>query len=159
MNVEHKRRQLRYYDYDSGGARCITLCTHGQQNTLAKVTENGCELTDCGEVVDGLIQRLSADGQVMLDRYVIMPNHVHLILAVTDEAVLRQMRESPKSGQAIIARAVGFVMMNTAKTVGGTVWQRGYLDHTIHGAAEYEKIADHVDENPTQWETDGLYTA
>ena len=71
-----------------------------------------------------------------VDRYVIMPNHIHLIIIITDDEELRAIRESPLRGRSVISKVIGYVKMNASKEIHGkyddaVIWQRGFHDHII----------------------------
>ena len=53
------------------------------------------QLTTCGKIVESVIQSIPAHLHVTIDRYVIMPNHVHLIAIIMEEDMLGEIRESP----------------------------------------------------------------
>ena len=92
-----------------------------------------------------------------------MPNHVHLILLITDEGALRAIRESPLQGRSIISKTVGYIKMNASKAIRQhygsiPVWQRGYYDHVIRNREDSETIIKYIYENPLRWKTDKLYS-
>ncbi len=98
-----------------------------------------------------------------VDSYVIMPNHIHLIVIITDDEELRAIRESPLHGRSVISKLVGYIKMNATKKIHNeyrfvNVWQRGYHDHIIRDISDYEKIAQYILENPIKWQFDCFYT-
>ena len=97
---ERKALRLEHYDYNSPGAYFITFCTHNRRNLLSHIVgaiheSPEVQLTDFGKIVDTVIQTMPPHIHAAIDRYVIMPNHVHLILLITEEDTLRAIRESP----------------------------------------------------------------
>jgi len=166
---ERKALRLEHYDYNSPGAYFITFCTHNRRNLLSHIVgaiheSPEVQLTDFGKIVDTVIQTMPPHIHAAIDRYVIMPNHVHLILLITEEDMLRAIHESPLQGRSILSKAVGYIKMNASKEIrrhcgGITLWQRGYYDHVIRGREDYEMIAKYIQENPIRWELDTLYSA
>jgi putative transposase len=76
----HHRRSIRLpgYDYGSAGAYFVTLCTH-QRDLLF-------EDPLLRRVVETLWQRIPRHfPHVRLDEWVVMPNHIHGILVITDD--------------------------------------------------------------------------
>ena len=178
MNTEKElpsRKRLRWqnFDYSSPGAYFITVCTHNRKCTLSHITpsihsatsqENLPEikLTQYGKIVDAVISTLSAQSNVIVDKYVIMPNHIHLIIIITDNEELRAIRESPLRRRSIISKTIGYIKMNASKQIqlahGKTaVWQRGFHDHVIRDRRDFEEISKYIYENPLKWRHDKLY--
>ncbi len=121
------------------------------------------QLTTCGKILDAVMQNIPAHLHVTIDRYVIMPNHVHLIAVITEEDVLREIRESPLQSRSIMSKLIGYIKMNASKATrqqygAVTVWQRGYHDHVIRNQGDYVALAEYIQTNPLRWELDKLYT-
>lgn len=163
-----KPLRLASYDYSTAGAYFITFCTHNRKNQLSHIVgaiheSPESHLTAWGRIVDETIRHLPAHLNVTVDQYVIMPNHVHLIAMITEEAELRAIHESPLQGRSIISKMVGYIKMNASKAIhlnygSVSVWQRGYYDHVIRNEQDYGMIAKYIQENPLRWELDKLYT-
>ena len=108
------------------------------------------------------MQNIPAHLHVTIDRYVIMPNHVHLIAVITEEDALREIRESPLQSRSIMSKLIGYIKMNASKAIRQhygdvTVWQRGYYDHVIRNQEDYVALAEYIQTNPLRWELDQLY--
>ena len=91
-----------------------------------------------------------------------MPNHIHLLIVITDTEELRAIRESPLRGRSVISKAIGYVKMNASKEIhnrfGKTnLWQRGFHDHIIRSKEDYEEHLKYIHENPMRWYYDELY--
>ena len=159
---------MREFDYNTPGAYFITFCTHNRSNILSRIVgaiqeSPVSQLTTCGVIVDEVIQSIPEHLHATIDRYVIMPNHVHLIVVIAESDVLRAIRESPLQGRSIVSKAVGYIKMNASKAIRQqygdvTVWQRGYHDHVIRNQDDYEMIAKYIHENPLRWELDKFYS-
>ena len=104
---KRKRQRLVGYDYSQSGAYFVTLCTHNRQNLLwnhvgtglraCPVTKRACPDADCDNHVGSTALPLSPIGveversirflsnqspYITVDHYVIMPNHVHMIVVI-----------------------------------------------------------------------------
>ena len=164
-----KPLRIQHFDYSTPGAYFITFCTHNRKNTLSHIVgaiheSPEPQLTPWGRIVDSVIQHLPPHLHVTIDRYVIMPNHVHMIVMISAEDTLPTDREAPSHSRSPISKAVGYIKMNASKAIRQhsgelTVWQRGYHDHVIRNRADYEMIAKYIYENPLRWEADQLYSA
>lgn len=73
------------------------------------------------------------------------------------------IHESPlQNGRTEISKAVGYLKMNVSKSIHQThpdqvVWQRSFHDHIIRDEADYIRIWNYIDTNPTKWTEDCFY--
>ena len=165
---QRKRLRLKNFDYSTPGAYFVTVCTHNRKCTLSRVVgaiheSPEIQLTEYGKIVDRLINTISRQSLATIDRYVIMPNHIHLVIMITDSDELRAIRESPLRGRSIISKTIGYIKMNASKEIHNRygnemVWQRGFHDHIIRDRNDYEKISKYIYENPIIWQYDCFYT-
>lgn len=165
---KRKRLRLLDFDYSTPGAYFITICTHNRKNTLSHIVgaiheSPETKLTEFGKIAERIINNIPEYFKATIDRYVIMPNHIHLIIIIADDEELRAIRESPLRGRSVISKMIGYIKMNASKKIhnlyGNTiVWQRGFHDHIIRDRQDYEKIAKYIFENPIKWQYDCFYT-
>ena len=163
-----KPLRLRDFDYSIPGAYFITVCTHNKKPTLSHIVgaiheSPAIKLTAYGEIADKMINNIPARFAVVVDQYVIMPNHIHLILAIADDSQTRAIRESPLQSRSVISKIVGYLKMNVSKEIHQQgdkipVWQRGFHDHVIRNRQDYEEHVKYICENPIKWQFDPLYT-
>lgn len=154
---KRKPTRLNNYDYSQNGYYFITVCTHNKENLLCDIVGEGfhalpqVRLTAIGDVVNESIRFINKryDG-VFVDNYVIMPNHLHLIIAIQTGGD----RTPPLRVYDIIGRMKEF----TTNRYDGRLWQRSFHDHVIRGEADYRKIWDYIDQNPAKWAEDRFYT-
>ena len=84
---QHHRHSIRLkgYDYSSAGAYFVTICVHNGESTLGEITND--------EMNPSLFGRIAAEcwddlpnhyPHLILDAFVVMPNHVHGILVLDD---------------------------------------------------------------------------
>ncbi len=164
-----KRKPLRlpHFDYSKPGAYFITICTHNRKNMLSHIVgafheSPAPELTGQGKIVDRIINHLPSHLGVQIDRYVIMPNHIHLIIIIFNAEHFRAIHESPLRSRSVISKTVGYIKMNASKEIhqqyeNKNVWQRGFHDHVIRDQNDYEMIAKYIHENPLKWQYDCFY--
>ena len=151
---QRKRLRLKKFDYSTPGAYFVTVCTHNRKCTLSRVVgaiheSPEIQLTEYGKIVDRLINTIPQQSLATIDRYVIMPNHIHLVIMITDSDELRAIRESPLRGRSIISKTIGYIKMNASKEIHNRdgnemVWQRGFHDHIIRNRNDYEKISKYI---------------
>jgi REP element-mobilizing transposase RayT len=98
----HHRRSIRLqgYDYSQNGAYFITLCTHNRECLFGQIQNGQMILNEYGKIVEQCWNNLSNHyDNIELDAYVIMPNHFHGIILITDNVDnvdnVRAIRELP----------------------------------------------------------------
>ncbi len=84
---------------------------------------------------------------VVVEKYVIMPNHIHLITDIHPKG--GQMQNAPTLSR-IIKQFKGAV----TKKIGYAIWQKSFYDQIIHNEEEYTSIWHYIDKNPSHWQED-----
>jgi REP element-mobilizing transposase RayT len=184
---ERKHTRLKDYDYSQAGAYFITICVKDKQKLLGSIvggnTVGGAarccacstqgdpyiELTEIGESVKRRIEHINDfdNAQTLgdirygckVEKYVIMPNHVHLLITITggSPSVAQAQRLAATPTMAIIPRTVNALKSLTSKEFGKTLWQRSYHDHIIRNENDYQRIWQYIDDNPIRWADDRYY--
>jgi len=151
-----KTNRLKDYDYSTAGAYFTTICTQNHAQILSKIVGEGLcalpstTLTPIGEIVKGSIDYINTKyNNILVDKYVIMPNHVHLILTMQTGG----HRDPPLQIYDIIGRFKSY----TDSKYNGTLWQRSFYDHVIRDDNDYLKIWNYIDTNPAKWQEDKYY--
>ncbi len=98
---------------------------------------------------------------VALDEYVIMPNHLHGLIAITDHG-RGGSRTAPMSvGRKPLGRLIGAFKTVTSKrvnlarnTLGQPVWQRNYYEHVVRNDESLTRIRQYILDNPARWPFD-----
>ena len=159
INAERKSIRLKSFDYSSCGAYFITICTADRRNhfwnnvgaTIGRPQD--IQLTPYGKIVDDAINQIpKIYDSVFVDSYVIMPNHIHLILVIHADEHGRPMVAPTIS--RIVAQMKGCV----SKRIGKSIWQKLFFDHIIRNKQDYEEHRKYIYENPLRWYYDELYT-
>ncbi|MHB8857748.1 MAG: transposase [Bellilinea sp.] len=146
------------YDYSQNGAYFITICVANRQsilwadiNSLCDNLNNPPQLSKAGSVVNCAIQNIPVYyPNVSVEKYAIMPNHIHMILLITKKSgsALRSPTVS-----TINSQMKGFV----TKQVGNPIWQTSFFDRIIRNDEEYRLIWDYIDANPINWQGDNKF--
>jgi hypothetical protein len=95
--LTRKNMRLKDYDYSRNGAYFVTVCIKGRHEILwddggARIArpQNGADLSDVGRIVDSAIRSIPRIyPHITLDKYAIMPNHIHMILLVDNGRAMR----------------------------------------------------------------------
>jgi len=155
---QRKRNRLENYDYSSCGTYFITVCTLERRNYFGKNVgaiidrPQDAELSIYGKIVDKAIQNIaSAYPALSLESYVIMPNHIHLLVRVCADEYGRPLVAPTMS--RVIKQLKGIV----SKQAGMGNWQKSFHDHIIRNQEDYEEHLRYIYENPIRWFCDELY--
>ncbi|MGB8645104.1 MAG: hypothetical protein WCF84_07695 [Anaerolineae bacterium] len=84
---KHHRRSIRLkgYDYSQPGAYFITLVTNDRECLFGEIVNGEMRLSECGRIVqEEWLRTAKIRPNVQLDEFVIMPNHFHAVLIITD---------------------------------------------------------------------------
>lgn len=82
-----RRRTIRLqgYDYSRAGAYFVTVCTQGRACLFGDITDNEMRLNEAGRAVaDEWLKSAAIRDEILLDEWVVMPNHFHGIVIITD---------------------------------------------------------------------------
>ena len=156
---KRKPTRLKGYDYSTPGAYFITICTKERKELLSEIIVGDDAhivpkniLSKIGFICDKYINNINIRyDSIAVDKYVIMPNHIHLIIFLHGT-----MRASSPTNIENIIRS--FKIMAT-KEIGKSIWQRSYHDHIIRGEKDYQKIWEYIDTNVIRWEKDCFYNS
>lgn len=156
-----KPTRFPFYSYSQQGLYFITICTKDKRCTLGSVSSPSTEaelpqmkLSAIGTRVDEEILRQAACyGHISIEKYIIMPNHIHLLLFLKDDV----SRTASRANEAI-PKYIATLKRFTNKAVGFDLWQRSYHDHVIRTEQDYLKIWQYIDSNAAKWCSDCYYS-
>ena len=153
-----KPNRLKGYDYSRNGAYFITLCTRNKEPIFGRIVGGGVfdaphtELTEIGECADRRIRDIEKSGYAAVDKFAVMPNHIHMIVFVHNGP-----SRTPAPTNAMIPHVISTFKRFVHRDVGKTVFQRSYYDHIIRDERDYRKIWEYIDTNPLRWAEDIFY--
>ena len=156
--VERKNIRLAEWDYASSAYYHITICTHARKCLLGRIQEGldsgenpKTHLSVFGQCCQEVI--CSAEGSYCsIENYVIMPNHVHLLVCVNRDG-------STSSSLSSFVRFIKSMTTRQARERGlkGSLWQKGFYDTVIRDEEHYLEVWRYIDENPLKWALDEYY--
>ncbi len=115
------------------------------------------QLTQYGIIADKYINQMNDFyDYISVDKYVIVPNHIHLLLSITDSG--NGTSRTPSPTNSIVSKFISTFKRFCNKEYGKNIWQRSYNDHIIRGEKDYNKIWEYIDTNVLRWEKDCFYT-
>lgn len=174
-----KRRpnRLKGYDYSGNGTYFITICVKDKHEMLWNVGAtfgrpsavhpvNDCEsinnfdstlhLSEYGLIIDkemNCIDKIYGNN-VIINKYVIMPNHIHMIISLNN-------CQEDNNGRPKVAPTISRIIQqfkgSVTKQIGFSLWQKLFHDHIIKDEKEYQKICQYIETNPFRLEEDCFY--
>ena len=160
-----KRKPVRLpdYDYSSPGAYFITICTRDRRCILSNITVGAdalggpcLQLTDTGKVVEEYILSTDRMSGICVDNYVVMPNHIHMILWIESENAAPD-NGPPRASAPTVSDAVGALKRLVNRRLGQSIWQRSFHEHVIRNELDYLEIWKYIEANPAKWAEDRYY--
>ena len=117
-------------------------------------------LTTYGKIADKYIRQISDFYDYLsVASYVIMPNHIHILLRVYEQTEGPSGRPVPTVQNSIVSRFVSTFKRFCNKEYGKNIWQPRSYDHIIRDQADFDRHLKYIYENPFGWQKDELYTA
>ena len=165
-----KPLRLKNYDYGAAGYYFVTLCTKGRKKILSDIVPSAhtvpkIQLTPIGKIVDKYINSSNKIQGVVIDKYVIMPDHIHMIIKIVNwstwedyltargrchEATEQDgfVKSAPTKTVWSVVRSLKIL---TTKEIGKPIFQRSYNDHIIRGEQDYIEIWRYIENNPLKY--------
>lgn len=143
-----KPTRIPEYDYSKCNYYFITMCSYEKKCIFGKPGD----LNHNGKIVETHIKNLeSYYKSLKVDNYVVMPNHVHMILILEDQ------EENPNISSVVGAFKTGVTKAIRMIEPNKKVWQRSFHDHIIRNQKSYERIWMYIEDNPRRWEEDCFF--
>ncbi len=174
----HHRRSIRLkdYDYSQAGAYFVTICTKDRECLFGNIVDREMRLNEYGIVVQKFWNAILNHFQnIELDEFIIMPNHVHGIVAILNNDCRGEVSspslklnnpilkggETPPLQKRTLGQIVAYFKYQSAKqitisrnNIGTPVWQRNYYEHIIRNENELNSIREYIRYNPLKWDED-----
>ena len=181
-----KRKNTRWdkQDYSHPGEYMITVCTKDMKQILSKITAGNpqtvgddipivphIELTYYGKTADKYINQLNDFYKnINVIKYVIMPNHIHLLLQIPDgttrtssptkttDGTKCEITPSPTKTtdarpieHSIISDFISTFKRFVHRDIGEQIFQRSYHDHVIRDENDMIGAINYIENNPYRW--------
>jgi len=157
---KRKPTRLKEFDYSTCAVYFITICTQNRKRLLSKITvgegsplpsEPYVQLSDYGEIVDKWIGNISEKYQnVSVDNYVIMPDHVHVLLSV-------DKNDGRGNPSPTVDTIVAWLKYQATKEInkvrnkaGERIFQRSFYDHIVRNRDDYRETCKYIFNNPIE---------
>ncbi len=173
---KHHRRSIRLkgYDYSQEGAYFVTIVAWRREALFGKITQGEMMLNRYGEIVQKWWSDIPVHfANVETGASVIMPNHVHGIVLITDrrgtvpvpdDNINPQIMggETPPLRAPTLGQIVAYFKYKSTKEMNliettGTItkfWQRNYFEHIIRNDTDLQNKTNYIEANPLLWDED-----
>lgn len=154
---KRKPTRLKNYDYNSTGVYFITVCTQNKVNYFSDIVISGpnepatIQLTRFGKIAEEQIKAINFKyADVDIENYVIMPNHIHMIISIFNE------NEKNNISVTDVVRIFKSLTTRLCK-IGPVIFQRSFYNIIIRNDKDYLGCCNYIANNPSKWEEDGFY--
>ncbi len=154
--------RLRSWDYSSPGWYFVPVCTKNKENFFCDVIDGELYLSEAGRIVsEEWMKTAVLRSNIMLDEWIIMPNHIHGILVITERM---PSVKTPRRGVFTISKwehgTLGAII-NQFKSIStkrirragitAFAWQPRFCDHIIRNEVALSRIRTYIQNNPQKW--------
>ena len=171
--ISRKIIRAPWHNY-ADGVYFVTICVKDQQPYLGSINSGQLILSKIGEFAQRAVEELPSHHKyVYIDKYVIMPNHIHLLLTITNkhrelkhdrinEIESINSRDNAKVFFSSVSRSnslLSIVIQGFKASVTrfankeGIVfkWLPRFYDKIIRSNAHYEQVWNYIDQNIDKW--------
>ena len=148
---KRKPNRLVNYDYSMPGCYFVTVCTKDKSCILGTVrasegsAQASVQLSELGRWTDEAVRAIpSVYSGVTLDTYVVMPNHIHLLLRLSENG----------TGLPSLSRIIQQTKRRVSRLAERPIWQEHFHDHIVRGEEDYLEIRQYIANNPAKWNLD-----
>lgn len=155
---KHHRRSIRLkgYDYSQKGVYFVTICVQKGHCLLGE--------TAVQEMIQVWWEKLPEKfTAVVLDAFVIMPNHIHFIIAIVaphprDDVGAVTLGEIVQWFKTMTTNAyIRGVKEQGWEPFPGKLWQRNYYEQIIRDERHLTAVRQYIHNNPANWAADKLH--
>lgn len=141
-----KRIRLQGYDYSEENMYFITICVKDRLEMLGKIIEDNIKLTEEGNIVKQNINKIEQIYRnIIIDEYVIMPNHIHILILINYKNNLT------------ISKIIKHFKTNITREIKYSIWQKSFYEHIIRNEKEYIRIKKYIKNNVINWRKDKYF--
>jgi REP element-mobilizing transposase RayT len=173
--------RLKGYDYSQAGGYCITIVSFRREYLFGELLGGEMQVNALGRIVKDCWGEIPVHfPNVVLDAFVVMPNHVHGIIFIHDDnratassrrgtiyraptlphrASTSAIEQFGKPTVGSLSTIIRTVKASVTRRAGGklnsaNLWQRNYYEHILRDQSDYERIAGYILDNPLNWAKD-----
>ena len=161
-----KSHRLQNYDYSQSGYYFVTICVKNREPLLGAINVGrglapagvSIQRSPIGIVVEQQLFELESRYDfVKIDKYVIMPNHIHFILVLADKAAGASPRPTLTDIICAYKSLTTRICNQNDKVRGRVIFQTSFYEKVIRDERGYREVWEYIDENPLKWREDELF--
>ena len=155
-----KPNRICNYDYSQNGAYFVTVCTQNRKRILSDIVGDDAHIVPkpYGQIVEKYIRNAPE-----IEKYVVMPDHIHMIIRLDNGSMWASTPTGIDCGQSVgadshirprynrIASIVRSIKVLTTKEIGKSIFQRSYYDHVIRNPHDFDEVWEYIENNPRKW--------
>lgn len=176
--------RLQQWDYRWAGAYFITICTKHRQHIFGKIENGKMILSNVGILANVFWYEIkNHHNNVELGEFVVMPNHIHGILILTNNESIDVDNDNVETGHALsqqhhnvqiigkqrfqnigkhsVSSIIGSYKSAVSKHAHRLgfeiVWQTRFHDHIIRNNSSFQTITNYIINNPANWRDDKFF--
>ncbi len=149
MNLPNrKHNRLEKYDYNQNDAYFVTICVKDRRKILSDIVGDDAHIVPkkCGTIIEKYIRNVPE-----IENYVIMPDHIHMIIRIESDIGFNNGTMWASSPTNKVSNIVRSLKILTTKEFGESVFQRSYYDHIIRNEQDYIETLEYIENNPKKW--------
>jgi len=161
---QRKHPRLKEYDYSQNGIYFVTVCTEKKQCILSRIhvgrglAPAETRLTTAGEIVQCQLLLLPERyPTIKIETYVIMPNHIHVLLSIGDGAAGASPRPTLMQAMGAYKSLTTRICNQQAGTPGRKLWQTSFYDRVIRDENNFLDAWNYIESNPAKWAEDRYF--
>ena len=160
--------RLPNYDYTSSGYYFVTICTDDRNYYFGSIENGDMQLSDYGKIAQFCwVEIPNHFKHALLDEYIIMPNHIHGILILTDRKETNSNQVQEAFGKPVVG-SLGTILRSYKSAVTKMIhekdinspkkiWQKGYYEKILRSEKGLFNVQRYINQNPKNWIKDRLF--
>ncbi len=159
---KRKHPRLKNYDYGQNGCYFVTVCSKNRSPVFGHIVGRDAlippqmVLSDAGKLAERYINNISLVYEsISLDKYVIMPNHIHMLLSFDD--MTASENGGMRASRPTLTSVIRSIKTMVTRDIGHSIWQASFYEHIIRNSESYDSVCKYIDDNPRKWTEDKYY--
>ncbi len=152
-----KQNRLECFDYGEKGCYFVTLCTYNRQPLFEIEAAVGNDLCVVPSKQNQIIHNWIKETEnkyknVRFDKYVIMHDHLHFIINITEQHAGCSLPDIMKFFKTMTTNEyIKGVKNRDLPPFKNKIWQKSYYDHVIRNQEDYNETWEYIENNPKKW--------
>ena len=143
-------------NYSLPGFYFVTICSRRRVCIFGQINNREMRLSGLGKIVLDCICQINAHFTgVEVSKFVVMPNHIHMILRLRWRGRIYATRTDRNRSKMLLSKVIGnFKAAVTRKAGKENIWQRSFFDRLVRNEQAYGRIENYIEMNPKIWYRD-----